>query len=414
MFFKKVFFKLVKFNKRCTFAPNFRKQNPRYSIDMVLSNKPLQFIVAILIACLPLITFANPIDSTQVAHESHEVVAKEVKVVDEKAEIKAQIEEVKNHHVLDGHEFSLFGDAETGAHYGFPLPIILWDNGLQLFSSSNFHHGETVAESNGNYYRLHHERIYKVANATEELSMDHHGHPTNIQPLDFSITKGVLTIMIVALLMFFLFSSLAKSYAKNGGVSAGPGRFFEPIVLYVRDEIAIPNIGEKHYKKYMSHLLTVFFFIWFLNIFGLTPLGINVTGNIAITFGLAIITFLITNLSANKNYWGHIFWMPGVPTPMKIILAPIELMGLVIKPFALMIRLYANMFAGHIVLMSLIGLMFIFKNWVGSSLSFLLSFMISIIEILVALLQAYIFTILTALYFGSAVQEHHHDEEDSH
>jgi F-type H+-transporting ATPase subunit a len=184
--------------------------------------------------------------------------------------------------------------------------------------------------------------------------------------------------------------------------------------LYVRDEIAIPNIGEKHYKKYMSHLLTVFFFIWFLNIFGLTPLGINVTGNIAITFGLAIITFLITNLSANKNYWGHIFWMPGVPVPMKIILAPIELMGLIIKPFALMIRLYANMFAGHIVLMSLIGLMFIFKNWLGSSLSFMLSFMISIIEILVALLQAYIFTILTALYFGSAVQEHHHDEEEAH
>jgi F-type H+-transporting ATPase subunit a len=161
----------------------------------------------------------------------------------------------------------------------------------------------------------------------------------------------------------------------------------------------------------MSHLLTVFFFIWFLNIFGLTPLGINVTGNIAITFGLSVVTFLITNLTANKNYWGHIFWMPGVPTPMKIILAPIELMGLVIKPFALMIRLYANMFAGHIVLMSLIGLMFIFKSWFGSGMSFILAFMISVIEILVCLLQAYIFTVLTALFFGSAVQEHHHEEE---
>ena len=221
----------------------------------------------------------------------------------------------------------------------------------------------------------------------------------------------MLSIIIVALLMFFLFTSLAKSFAKNGGISTGAGRFFEPIVLFVRDEIAIPNIGEKHYKKYMSHLLTVFFFIWFLNIFGLTPLGINVTGNIAVTFGLAVVTFLITNLSANKNYWGHIFWMPGVPLPMKIILAPIELMGLIIKPFALMIRLYANMFAGHFVLMSLIGLMFIFKSVIGSSLSFVLSFAISLIEILVALLQAYIFTILSALYFGSAVQEHHHEEE---
>ena len=377
---------------------------------MVLSNKTLRFIVAILIACLPLFSFANSTEPVQ-GHETHETATAEPKKEDPQAEIKEQIEEVKAHHVLDGHEFSLFEDKETGAHYGFPLPIILWDNGLQVFSSSKFHHGEAVAENNGNYYRLHHEKIYKVDGPNGELTMDEHHHATNKAPLDFSITKSVLTIMVVALLMFFLFTSLAKSFPKNGGIAKGPGRFFEPIVLYVRDEIAIPNIGEKHYKKYMSHLLTVFFFIWFLNIFGLTPLGINVTGNIAITFGLAIITFLITNLSANKNYWGHIFWMPGVPTPMKIILAPIELMGVIIKPFALMIRLYANMFAGHIVLMSLIGLMFIFKNWVGSGLSFALSFMISIIEILVALLQAYIFTILTALYFGSAVQEHHHDDE---
>jgi F-type H+-transporting ATPase subunit a len=241
------------------------------------------------------------------------------------------------------------------------------------------------------------------------MTGDEH-HPTNIKPLDFSITKNVLSIMIVAFLMFFVFSSLAKTYAKNGGISSGVGRFFEPIVLYVRDEIAIPNIGEKHYKKYMSFLLTVFFFIWFLNIFGLTPLGINVTGNIAITFGLAVVTFIITNITANKNYWGHIFWMPGVPIPMKIILAPIELLGIFIKPFALMIRLYANMIAGHIVVMSLLALIFIFKNIGMGAFSLILTFIISVIEILVAALQAYIFTMLAALYFGSAVEEHHHDE----
>jgi len=383
---------------------------------MVLSNKTLRFIIAITIALLPLFSFSNTNDSLQPAHQAHEVATTETKKVDDKAEIKKQIEEVKNHHVLDGHDFTLFSDTETGKHYGFPLPIILWDkeSGLHFFSSSKFHHGETVAESNGSFFRLHHEKIYKVDSADAELTLDEHHHPTNVQPLDLSITKSVLSIMAVALLMFFLFSSLAKSFPKNGGIASGPGRFFEPIVLYVRDEIAIPNIGEKHYRKYMGHLLTVFFFIWFLNLFGLTPLGINVTGNIAITFGLAIITFLITNLTANKNYWGHIFWMPGVPVPMKIALIPLELMGLIIKPFALMIRLYANMFAGHIVLMSLIGLMFIFKSWLGSSLSFLLSFMISIIEILVALLQAYIFTVLTALYFGSAVQEHHHEGEEAH
>jgi F-type H+-transporting ATPase subunit a len=161
----------------------------------------------------------------------------------------------------------------------------------------------------------------------------------------------------------------------------------------------------------MSYLLTLFFFIWFLNLLGLTPLGINVTGNIAITFALALITFIITNFSGKKTYWKHIFWMPGVPIPMKIILAPIELLGVVIKPFSLMIRLYANISAGHIVLMSLISLMFIFRNWLGSSLSFVLAFSISIIEILVALLQAYIFTVLSALYFGFAVEEHNdHDD----
>jgi len=375
---------------------------------MVISHKPLKLIIAILIAFLPTFGFSNtPIDTAQsstekavVAHET------EAKPTDEKSEVKAKILEVIGHHVLDGHDFSLF--EYEGEHIGFSLPIILWDNGVHFFSSSKFNHGETVAESNGNFYVLHHEKIYKT-DASGTLTGDEH-HPTNLQPIDLSITKGVLTIMIVALLMFFLFTSLARSYAKNGGISSGFGRLFEPIVIYIRDEIAIPNIGEKHYKKYMSYLLTIFFFIWFLNIFGLTPLGINVTGNIAITFGLAVVTFIITNITANKNYWGHIFWMPGVPLPMKIILAPIELLGVFIKPFSLMIRLYANIFAGHIVLMSLIGLMFIFKNWLGSSLSLMLSFAISTIEILVALLQAYIFTMLSALYFGSAVEEHHHEE----
>ncbi len=380
---------------------------------MVFSNKPLHFVIAIFVACLPLIGFSNPTNdsiptatSQENTEESHSKSAHAAHA--EPADLKSEIRAFINHHVLDAHDFSIFADEETGAHYGFPLPIILWDNGVQIFSSAKFEHGHAVAESNGNHYVLHHEKIYKT-DASGTLTGDEH-HPTNAKPIDLSITKGVLTIMVVAFLMFILFTGLAKSYARNGGISAGAGRFFEPIVLYVRDEIAIPNIGEKHYKKYMSYLLTIFFFVWFLNIFGLTPLGINVTGNIAATFGLAIITFLITNLTANKNYWGHIFWMPGVPTPMKFILAPIELLGVIIKPFSLMIRLYANIFAGHIVLMSLIGLMFIFKSWLGSSLSFLLSFAISMIEILVALLQAYIFTMLSALYFGSAVEEHHHDE----
>lgn len=385
---------------------------------MVFSKKPVHFIIATLTACLPLLGFANhPQDSTQVHTETTTEVAHQEHTKTEghgePTDIRSTIDAYKNHHVLDSHDFTFFSDEAAGKHYGFPLPIILWDNGLQIFSSSKFEHGHAVAQSNGNYYKLgHDEKIYKT-DAAGTLTGDEH-HPTNVKPLDFSITKSVLTMLIVAILMFVMFSNLAKSFAKNGGISSGFARIFEPIVLYVRDEIAIPNIGEKHYKRYMSYLLTIFFFIWFLNIFGLTPLGINVTGNIAVTFGLAILTFLITNFTANKNYWGHIFWMPGVPLPMKIVLAPIELLGVIIKPFSLMIRLYANIFAGHIVLMSLLALIFIFKSWVGGPLSFGLAFALSLIEILVALLQAYIFTMLSALYFGSAVEEHHHDGAEHH
>ena len=381
---------------------------------MVISKKPLHFIVAALVAFLPLVTVANPtIDSTAVEHTSVTTETKTEHHEGDSKDLKTEIKEFINHHLQDSYDFHLFSykdDAEVENHIGFPLPVILWDNGLQLFSSSKFHHGESAAESNGNYYRLFHGKIYKVANADEQVAVDEKHHATNEKPFDFSITKNVFMMLVVSIIMFLLFTSLAKSYAKNGGIAKGAGRFFEPIILYIRDDIAIPNIGEKKYKKYMSYLLTIFFFVWFLNIFGLTPLGVNVTGNIAITAGLALITYLITTFTANKNYWGHIFWMPGVPTPMKLVLAPIELLGTIIKPFSLMIRLYANIVAGHVVLMSIIGLMFIFKNWLGSSLSFVLAFALSLLEILVAALQAYIFTMLSALYFGAANEEHHHDD----
>ena len=325
-----------------------------------------------------------------------------------KGDIKTEIKEYIQHHLKDSYDFSLTSyTKENGEHVyvGFPLPVILLDNGLKVFSSSKFHHGETVAEVEGNYYKSYHGKIYKT-DASGTITYDDHHHPTNAKPLDLSITKNVFTIILVGLLMLYMFSSMAKSYRK-GALPKGMGRLLEPIVLYIRDDIAIPNIGKKHYKRYMSFLLTIFFFIWIINLLGLTPLGVNVTNNIAVTLALALLTFFITNFTANKNYWGHIFWMPGVPWPMKIVLAPIELLGIFIKPFSLLIRLYANITAGHIVLMSIIGLMFIFKNWLGSSLSFGLAFALSLLELLVAALQAYIFTMLSALYFGSAVEEHH-------
>ena len=386
----------------------FQKRNKlRYLTVMVISNKPLRFIIATLVVCLPLISFANSVQDTakvktevalEVAGEAHS----------EPTDVKSKIKEFINHHLLDAHDFTFSANEETGEHYGFSLPIIIWDGGFQVFSSSKFNHGESVAESNGNYYVLHHEKIYKTD--AKGTLYEEHGHPTNVTPLDFSITKSVVGILAMALLMFVLFTGLAKSYVKNNAIATGAGRFFEPLVLYVRDEIAIPNIGEKHYKRYMSYLLTIFFFIFFLNILGLTPLGFNVTGNITITLSLALLTYLITTFTANKNYWSHMLWMPGVPVVLRPVLAVIELLGTVIKPFSLMIRLYANMMAGHVVLMSIIGLMFIFKSWIGSSLSFVLAFSLSILEILVAFLQAYIFTMLTSLYFGAGNEEHHHEE----
>ena len=325
--------------------------------------------------------------------------------------IQEEITEYIYHHVQDSHDFSLFStnDEETGKkkYYGFPLPVILIDEGIKIFMSSKLDHGKKVVESSGKFYKLDHGKIYET-NSEGYISYNDDGKITNAMPLDLSITKSVFSIFLVSLLMFFLFTSLAKSYKENNLIAKGAGRFFEPIVILIRDEIAIPSIGEEKHKRYMAFLLTVFFFIWFLNLLGLSPLGVNVTGNIAVTFGLALITFLITNLTANKTYWKHIFWMPGVPVWLKPLLAPIELLGVFIKPFSLMIRLYANILAGHIVLYSLIGLIFIFKNLVGSSLSLVLVFFISMIDILVALLQAYIFTLLSALYFGFAVQEEDH------
>ena len=358
--------------------------------------------VKILVKTLLLLLFISPI--ALIAQHENENKIDEVETVpaelSEEATKSIERKEYINHHLKDAYDFTIWH--EKGIE--FPLPVILWDNGLQIFSSSKFHHGEAIAESNGNFYKLHHNKIYK----TDELgtiNLDEHQHATNKKPLDFSITKNVFTILLISILIFFLFMRFAKTYQNNLVPKKG-GKFFEPLILFVRDEIAIPNIGKKHYKRYMSYLLTIFFFIWFLNLAGMTPLGIGVTNNIAVTFALAMFTFFITQFTSNKNYWKHIFWMPGVPVPMKFILAPIELLGVFIKPFALMIRLYANMTAGHIVLMSLIGLLYVFTNWFAKGAFLGLTLFLSIIELLVAFLQAYIFTMLTALYFGGAVAEH--------
>jgi len=316
-----------------------------------------------------------------------------------------KINEYIKHHLQDAHHFILYTNGETGKHVGFSLPVILWDGGFHFFSASKFEHETKVVSSKGNHYVLFHDKIYKT-NAEGKLNMDE-----NVKPLDLSITKSVVGMLLSGLLMIAFFGGLARSY-KKGPIPKGLGRALEPLVVYVRDEIARPNIGETKYRKFMPFLLTVFFFIWILNLLGLTPLGFNVTGNIAVTFSLALFTFIIVQFSANKAYWGHIFWMPGVPVPMKIILAPIEVLGILTKPFSLMIRLFANITAGHFVLMSLIALMIVLKASFGpvasTGMSLLLSLFIMLIELLVAFLQAFIFTMLSSLFIGMAVADHDH------
>ncbi len=361
------------------------------------------FLVTLFIQ--PVFANANQSDETQ-----HGGSKKELSLEEQR---EKNTEFVK-HHTQDTHFFAFFSNESEGTHYGFALPVILWDNGLHVFMSSELHHGEAVVNSKGNFYKLdsHTSKIYKT-NAEGEFQHNKEGKILNAKPLDLSITKNVFLTLLMGALMFFLFKGIAKSY-RSGLAPKGAAKFFEPIVLFIRDDIAIPNIGEKNYKKYMNYLLTVFFFIWFTNLLGMTPFGVNITGNIALTFALAIFTFAITHLTSKKDYWMHIFWMPGVPVPMKIILIPIELIGIFVKPFALMIRLYANMLAGHIVLGSLIAAVFYFQNY-GAKGAFLgLTFFMNIIELLVALLQAYIFTMLTALYFGSASAEHEHEHEHGH
>jgi len=213
------------------------------------------------------------------------------------------------------------------------------------------------------------------------------------------------------IVMTLLFVSMARSYKKSEkNVPKGIAKFLEPIVVFIRDEVAIPNIGEKKYIKYMPFLLTLFFFIWINNIFGLIPFfpfSANLSGNIAFTLSLAVITFIITLFSSKKNYWKHMLWMPGVPVYMKLFLAPIELIGMFIKPIALMIRLFANITAGHVIVLSLISLIFIMGTVWVSPASVLFSVFITVIEVLVVAIQAYIFTMLSALYFGQALEEEH-------
>jgi F-type H+-transporting ATPase subunit a len=366
-----------------------------------------------------------------------------------KEEGKFKAGEMIVHHISDAHSIHFFGDVTLA------LPcIVKTDKGFDFFMSSVFmdeHHEFTkkyTSASTGNTYELQHEKIYIVdpthtadlheaevhavdsiatpadslalaqaapADAHAEEHEEIHGHPV----LDFSITKSVFGMFLMLILVLVLFSRAAKAYQKRKGQAPkGLQNMLEPFVLFIKDEVAIPALGKKRAKKFLPFMLTSFFFIWASNMLGLIPFlgGFNITGTLSITLVLATFVFILTTINGNAHYWGHIVWPPGVPVAIKFILVPIEFLSIFIKPAVLMIRLTANINAGHIIILAFTSLIFIFGEksavagyGVGVFSTLFIVFMF-FIELLVAFLQAYVFTLLAALYFGDATQEHHHEE----
>lgn len=311
-------------------------------------------------------------------------------------------------HIKDDHSWHLWGETSLS------LPVILYTpKGFEVFSSAKFmneHHEHIVYKGNFDYKII--EGKIKIVDATEAVDLE-----ASKALWDFSITKNVTSLFVSVLILLVVLLTAARAYKKTGITSAPKGvqSFMEPIVLFVRDEVAIPNIGKKKFAKYMPFLLTIFFLVLTNNFLGLIPFfpgGANVSGNIAFTMTLAVCVFVVVNLSANKSYWEHIFWMPGMHWSMKLFLAPIELIGVFTKPISLMIRLFANITAGHILVLSLICLIFIFKTVYASAIAVPFAVFIGLIELLVAFLQAYIFTMLSAMYIGMATEEHHHEAHE--
>ncbi len=382
------------------------------------------------------------------------------------------------HHISDANEFEIVHGV------AIPLPVILYakDQGWTLGLSSMFQHGQTAVDG----YVLHHGRVNRIvgdfpkgsvpldpvshsgeehSGEEQESHKEHHGGdeqgqaaPTDEAPVagvyyqgkffalekasaadggllgrgitsyfDFSITKNVFAMLLAVLILFIVFGIVSSSYKqRDGKAPSGLQGVMEPLFVFIRDEVARPMIGEKHYERFLPFVMSLFFFILVCNLLGLIPIfpgSANVTGNLAVTMALAILVFFVTNLSGKKDYWQHTLWMPGVPTFVKPVLSVVEILGLFIKPFSLMIRLFANITAGHIIILSLVGLVFVFGKSgeslmgasVGAVVATIFAGFMNMIELLVAFLQAFIFSMLGASYIGAAVEEHdHHAAHDHH
>ena len=312
-------------------------------------------------------------------------------------------------HISDSHEWHIMtlGEGENEKHITLYLPVILYSgkSGLHLFSSRRLAHGNEYRA-----FRLMQEGEFKgkIVALSENGEADRES-----LLLDFSMTKTVVGMLAAAIIGLWLFLALSRSYRKTGiSHPKGIQSLLEPVICFVRDDIAIPNLGHEKYARFMPYLLSVFFFILINNIMGLIPFpppfGANVTGNIAVTFTLAFFSFVIIQINGSKSYWRHIFAAPGLPVWMLPLMIPVELIGLIAKPFALMVRLFANITAGHIIVMSLLALIFIFKSLFVAPVTILFVIFMDCLELLVAFLQAYVFTLLSSLFISLAVVEEHH------
>ncbi len=306
------------------------------------------------------------------------------------------------HHIADSYEWHLWGSVSI------PLPVILYSEGnWDIFMSSSFHHGNSKV--------IEGDRIYKIDHNPSSETYHQIIEENDKNFVNLSVTKNVASMFLSTLILLFILGVTTKGYRKKGVSPSGVQSFLEPLILFVREDIIKSNIGPKH-EKYTFFLLTVFFFILINNLLGLTPGAANVTGNISVTFVLSFFTFFIITFSANKAYWKHLISPPGTPLALLPIMIPIEIFGVFTKPFALMIRLFANITAGHIIIFSLISLIFVASNngvnaiagWSVAPISVLFVLFIFLIEILVAFLQAYIFTLLSAVFIGLAVKEGDH------
>lgn len=344
------------------------------------------------------------------------------------------------HHVQNSNEIHLYGDV------AIPLPIIVYssEQGWTFTMSSAFEHGHKAVDG----YTLFHGRIHRITGdfprdkAVEIGHITHHEgaegesaygtveyqgqeykleSPSTLSEMtsfiDLSITKNVATMILALLVLYWLFGSTARSIKRREGrAPKGIQSFMEPFIIFIRDDVAKPIIG-KNYERYLPFIMSLFFFILTLNLLGLVPFigGANVTGNASTTLCLALFTFFLVIFISKKDYWAHMLWMPGVPVLIKIVLAVIELISLIIKPVTLFIRLGANITAGHIAILAMVGLIFIFSDFgqslsggiTGAAIAIPFTFFMNLLEIFVAVLQAFIFALLSAMYIGEAIEESH-------